>query len=56
MQYSGLLSILVNETQYEDNAEQILEQVKSVFPKSQHGKQSKHVAVAEKNKNHHLKV
>src|SRR5215217_5076344 len=45
--YSGLLLILVNQTQNEDKAKQILDEVKSVFPKIQHDKQSKGVAVEE---------
>jgi O-phosphoseryl-tRNA(Cys) synthetase len=32
--YAGLLSILINQTQNEEKAKQILEQVKSVFPKT----------------------
>ena len=44
--YAGLLSILVNQTQNEDKAKQILEQVKSVFPKIQYNKQLKGVVAA----------
>ena len=39
--YSGLLSILIKQTQNRDEAKQIVEQVISIFPKIQDGKQSK---------------
>jgi hypothetical protein len=39
--YSGLLSILVSQTQNGDRAKQVLDQIISLFPKIQDGKQSK---------------
>jgi hypothetical protein len=48
--YSGLLTILVNQTQNGDEAKQILEQVTSYFPKAQNGKQSKGAAFGEEQK------
>ncbi|MFL6363632.1 MAG: bifunctional DNA primase/polymerase, partial [Nitrososphaeraceae archaeon] len=48
--YSGLLTILVNQTQNGDKAKQILEQVTSYFPKAQNGKQSKGAAFGEEQK------
>jgi hypothetical protein len=39
--YSGLLLTLVNQTQNEDTAKQILDEVKSVFPKTQDSMNSK---------------
>jgi hypothetical protein len=38
--YSGLVLILVNQTQNQDRAKQILEQVKSIFPKTHDSRQS----------------
>jgi hypothetical protein len=50
--YSGLLSILVNETQNQDKVKQILEEVKSLFPKtadaSKYRKQYKGIKEEEK--------
>jgi hypothetical protein len=48
--YSGLLSILVNQTQNEDTARQIIEQVISLFP----GNQSKDLQSAEKSQSQTL--
>jgi hypothetical protein len=52
--YSGLLSILVNQTQNEDGAKQILEQVISVFPKIHDNKQSNGLPSAEKSQSQTL--
>ena len=46
--YLGLLSIIANQTQNVDKAKQILEQVKSLFPKIQDGTRSKSAAGVEK--------
>jgi hypothetical protein len=48
--YSGLLSILMIQTQNEDNAKQILEQVALLFPKPQNGKQVKGASFGEEQK------
>jgi len=50
--YSGLLLILVNQTQNEENAKQILKQVKSLFPKTKASKkESQHPSLVELDKN-----